>query len=201
VLVPRRSAADALKTRESIVSRARDVASVDGLEGVTIGRLAGDLGMSKAGVIGHFGSKVELQRAALQAASDRFTHDVLGPANGMRPGLARLLTICDAWVTHLTRPAFPGGCFFTAASCEFDGRPGVVHDEVRDGIRRWRKRLAREVEAAIAGGELDAGLDPEQAAFELYAVSMALNQEVQMLGNGRAAALARRAMRRVLGVS
>src|SRR5438045_6354828 len=116
--------------------------------------------MSKAGVIGHFGSKVELQRAALRAAQDVFIRDVLGPANGMRPGLSRLLTICDAWVTHVTRPAFPGGCFFTAASCEFDGRPGAVHDDVRTGIRRWRKRLQREIEAAIEAGELDASLDP-----------------------------------------
>jgi AcrR family transcriptional regulator len=199
--VPRRSAAEALKTRETIVVRARDVASVDGLEGVTIGRLAGELGMSKAGVIGHFGSKVELQRAALQAAQEVFVRDVLGPANGMRPGLARLLTICDAWVAHVTRPAFPGGCFFTAASCEFDGRPGVVHDEVRAGVRRWRARLRREIEGAIASGELDASLEPDQAAFELYAISMGLNQEVQLFGDRRAAARGRRAMRRVVGAA
>jgi len=183
------------------VSRARDVASVEGLEGVTIGRLADDLGMSKAGVIGHFGSKLELQRAALHAAQEVFTREVVGPADGMGPGLPRVLTICDAWIAHVTRPAFPGGCFFTAASVEFDGRPGVVRDEISDGLRRWRAYLRREIAAAVAAGEIDAAVDPEQAAFELYAVTMGLNQEVQLFGDRRGAGRARRAMRRILGAA
>jgi AcrR family transcriptional regulator len=199
--MPRRSAAEALRTRESIVEHARDVASVEGLEGVTIGRLADELGMSKAGVIGHFGSKVELQRAALRAAQDVFAREVVGPADGMRPGLARLLTICDAWVAHVTRPAFPGGCFFTAASVEFDGRPGVVRDEIRTGLRRWRTFLRREVASAIEAGEIGADVEPDQAAFELYAVIMGLNQEVQLFGDRGAAGRGRRAMRRILGAA
>jgi AcrR family transcriptional regulator len=199
--VARRSAAEAERTRESIVERARDLASVEGLEGVTIGRLADELGMSKAGVIGHFGSKLELQRAAVRAAGDVFSHEVVGPANGMRPGLARVLTICDAWVSYCTLPAFPGGCFFTAASIEFDGRPGVVRDEIRDGIRRWRNYLRREIAAAIDAGDIDRSVDAEQASFELYAVIMGLNQEVQLFGDRRGPGRARRAMRRVLGVA
>lgn len=200
--MPRRSVADALKTRESIVERARDVASVDGLEGVTIGRLAGDLGMSKAGVIGHFGSKTELQLAALAAAGEIFTREVFGPGEALPPGRERVLAICDAWVAHVTRPAFPGGCFFTAASFEFDGRPGAVHDEIQRGIRRWRRVLAREIGAAIELGGLDPGLDPAQAAFELYAVVMAVNQEVQLFGDRRGGReRGRRAMRRVLGAA
>jgi AcrR family transcriptional regulator len=200
--VPRRSVADALKTRDSIVERARDVASVDGLEGVTIGRLADDLGMSKAGVIGHFGNKTELQLAALAAAGEVFTRQVFGPGEVLPPGRERVLAICDSWVAHVTRPAFPGGCFFTAASFEFDGRPGVVHDEIRRGIRRWRRVLAREIGAAIEAGELDSELDPEQAAFELYGVAMGVNQEVQLFGDRRGGREhGRRAMRRVLGAA
>jgi AcrR family transcriptional regulator len=199
--VPKRSVADALKTRDSIVLRARDVASVEGLEGVTIGRLADDLGMSKAGVIGHFGTKTELQRAALESAQETFTRDVVGPSEGMERGLSRLLAICDSWVAHVSRPAFPGGCFFTAASCEFDGRGGPVHDEVRDGIRLWRRVLAREVRGAVESGELDDSVDPKQAAFELYALIMGLNQEIQLFADAQGPARARRAMRRVLGVA
>jgi len=178
-----------------------EVASVDGLEGATIGRLAGDLGMSKAGVIGHFGTKTELQRAALARAGEVFTRDVLGPAEGMPPGLDRVLAICDAWVAHVTRPAFPGGCFFTAASTEFDGRPGPVHDDIRDGLWQWRRVLRREVKGAIAAGELAADLDPDQAAFELYAIVMGLNQEVQLFGASASPERGRRAMRRVLGAA
>src|SRR3954471_24192764 len=116
--MPRRSNAEAARTRAAIIDRAVQTASVEGLEGVTIGRLADDLGMSKAGVIGQFGTKTQLQRGALDSARERFTRDVLGPAEGMERGLERLLTICDSWVAHVSLPAFPGGCFFTAASCE-----------------------------------------------------------------------------------
>jgi AcrR family transcriptional regulator len=189
-----------MKTRATIVTHAMNVASLQGLEGVTIGRLADDLRMSKAGVIGQFGTKTDLQRAAVDAAGAVFTREVYGPAEGIAPGLVRVLTICDAWIAHVTRPAFPGGCFFTAASTEFDGRPGPVHDMVRDGLRRWRRVLRREVQAAIDAGELDAGLDADQVAFELYAIAMGLNQEVQLFGDRRGgAARGRRAMRRVLG--
>src|SRR5438067_3096954 len=146
----RRSVADALLTRQSIVRRATDVASVEGLEGVTIGRLAGDLHMSKAGVIGHFGTKAGLQREALLAASERFVRDVWEPAADERPGLARLLAVCDNWVAHVSRPAFPGGCFWTAAACEPDGRRGPARDELVARPQACRRPLRRDLRIAAA---------------------------------------------------
>ena len=199
--MPRNSAAEAQKTRESIVARATDVASVEGLEGVTIGRLASDLGMSKAGVIGHFGSKVELQLSALDAASEAFVEAVWMPAAERAPGLPRLLAICDAWVGYTSRPPFKGGCFFTAASTEFDGRGGPVHEAVQKRGHQWHKVLRREVVAAIEAGELPAELDPDQAVFELEAIPMGLNQSLQLHGDRRAPTRARRAMRRALGLA
>src|SRR5947209_7285203 len=147
--MPRKSAAEAVKTRESIVSRAVEVASIDGLEGVTIGRLAGDLAMSKAGVIGHFGSKTELQLAALEQASETFRREVWLPAAEEPPGLARLLTVCDNWIAHITGTAFPGGCFWTSASVEYDARQGPLHEQVQAGLERWRVTLRHDVKAAI----------------------------------------------------
>src|SRR5829696_9180499 len=142
--MPRRSAADTARTRAAIVDRAVDLASVEGLEGLTIGRLAGDLEMSKAGVLGHFGTKEELQLAALEAAIGIYAREVWAPASGAKPGRARLLAIADAWLDYLSRDVFPGGCFVTAASCEFDDRPGRVRDTLSDAYGRWLDLLADE---------------------------------------------------------
>src|SRR4051794_3379134 len=111
--MPRRSNAEAAQTRVAIIERAVETASIEGLEGVTIGRLAGDLGMSKAGVIGHFGNKTDLQREALHRAWEIFLEQVWDPAAAKPRGMARLTTIADSWVEHLTHCPFPGGCFMS----------------------------------------------------------------------------------------
>src|SRR3954462_4353988 len=123
--MPRRSNAEAAQTRASIIDRAVRTASIEGLEGVTIGRLADDLGMSKAGVIGHFGNKTDLQRAALQEARRIFTAEVWTPAEAKPDGLPRLRAVCDAWIGHITHSPFPGGCFMCTAATEWDSREGV----------------------------------------------------------------------------
>jgi AcrR family transcriptional regulator len=192
--MPRRSAAAALETRRSIVDRAVDVASVEGLEGLTIGRLAGDLDMSKAGVIGHFGTKEKLQLAALERAVEIFRREVWEPAAGTDPGLARLRAIADAWISYLERGVFPGGCFLTAASTEWDGREGPVRDSVRSTLALWLGVLA--ADAARAG--LD---DPGQVAFEMNAVAMGLNQALQLDLDPQAPERARRAMTRLLAAA
>src|SRR5437773_2265693 len=109
--MPRRSMAEAARTHDAIIDRAVELASTDGLEGLTIGRLASDLRMSKAGVIGHFGSKEELQLATLEEAIARWTDLVWRPAEDQPPGLPRLQAIADAWSTFLGACPFPGGCF------------------------------------------------------------------------------------------
>src|SRR3954462_5153780 len=109
--MPRRSAAEAAGTRESIIRRAADIGSVEGLEGITIGRLAGDLEMSKAGVIGHFGSKEELHLSPLAFAADLFREQVWEPSEELRPGLERLLAICEAWTRWAAWPFLSGGRF------------------------------------------------------------------------------------------
>ena len=196
---PRRSAADALETRGAIVARAVEVASTDGLEGLTIGRLAGDLKMSKAGVIGHFGSKERLQLAALDEAVAIFTRVVWEPLADRPAGLARLCAISEAWIAHLQSGVFPGGCFLTAASTEFDGRDGPVRERVAEALRRWRAVVEHDVRAAVAAGELPEETDPAQVWFEWNAAAMALNQALQLYGDAEAPARARRLMRRALG--
>src|SRR3954447_1785713 len=110
----RRSAAEAAQTRTAILDRSVALASLEGLEGLTIGRLAADLDMSKSGVLGHFGAKEELQLAVVDTAADIFAREVAAQAQDAKPGLPRLRAMCAAWVSYLERRVFPGGCFFTA---------------------------------------------------------------------------------------
>jgi len=197
--MPRRSNAAAAQTRAAIIDRAVQTASIEGLEGVTIGRLADDLGMSKAGVIGHFGNKADLQRAALEQANGIFTAQVWEPAADKPPGLRRLLAICDNWVSHITDSPFPGGCFMCTVATEWDAREGDLHDKVKKGWRLWLKVLAREAATARDAGDLPADADPDQIAFELNAIAMGLNQAIQLFEDRRAPARARQAVRRSLG--
>ena len=199
--MPRNSVAEAAKTRATIIDRAVQVASVDGLEGVTIGRLATDLGMSKAGVIGQFENKEDLQAAALDAASEIFIREVWEPVAEREPGLGRLLALCDSWIAHVAGSAFAGGCFWTGASIEYDARRSALRDRVEDEMQRWRKTLRREVRAAVETGELPADTDPDQIAFELQGLVMGLNQALRLFGDKRAPTRARRAVRRLLGVT
>ena|SRR5947209_7557973 len=196
--MPRRSNVEAAKTRAAIVDRAVHTASIEGLDGVTIGRLAGDLGMSKAGVIGHFGSKTDLQREALHRAWAIFAGEVWEPARKRAGGLPRLLSICDHWVGHLTNSPFPGGCFMCTVSTEWDAREGELRDEVREGWRLWQSTLRHEARRAIDQGELPPEADADQIAFDLMAIAMGLNQSIQLLQDRRAPSRARQAIRRVL---
>lgn len=195
----RRSAAEARDTRDAILREAADLASVEGLEGLTLGRLATKLGMSKAGVIGHFGSKEELQLATLDLAAGIFRERVWVPAEHHEAGLPRLLAICAAWVRYADQPSFRGGCFIAAVSFEFDGREGRVHDALAEWTGRWRRTVAREVQLAVEAGDLPATTDPEQAAWSLEALAAGMNPARQLHGDD-AAEWSLRAMRAVLGL-
>jgi AcrR family transcriptional regulator len=198
--MPRRSTAQVADSRAAIVAAAVDQASLYGLEGVTIGKLATELEMSKSGLIGHFGSKEGLQLAALAQAAAIFTREVWEPVEKRPPGTARLLALCDSWLSYLRRDVFPGGCFLTTASVEFDARSGPVHDAIAAQMRRWLGVLEAEVAAARAAGELPSDIDPADAAFALNAVAVGANCAYQLHRDRRALARARRAMHRVLGL-
>ncbi|WP_320669847.1 TetR/AcrR family transcriptional regulator [Patulibacter defluvii] len=197
---PRRSVAETRDTHREIVRHAAAVASVAGLEKLSLGGLARDLGMSKAGVAGHFANKEQLQLEAVEAAVAVFTEQVAGVVRDRPPGRAALLDALEAWFAYLERCPLPGGCFLTAAACEYDGRPGPVREAVADAIGRWGRLLRRNVVQAQADGELPAGLDPDQAVFVLQALGPGLNQAVQLHGDPRAGGYARAAARAALGL-
>ena len=182
------------RTRQAILEVAVDLASAEGLEGLTIGRLAAGLGMSKSGLFAHFGSKEELQLATVGAARAVFIREVVGPAFRAEKGLARLWRLCDIWLEYVRGEVFRGGCFFAAAAAEFDGRPGPVRDRVAEIMKEWLAALRRSVSEAQEAGQLRADADPAQLAFELNALEMGANWAFQLYGDRQAFARARAAM-------
>ncbi len=169
--MPRRSSTQVAGSRADTLDAAVELASVIGLEGVTIGLLADKLGMSKSGLVGRFGSKQQLQLAALELAAERFRRTVYEPAAGQPAGLPRLNAICDAWIDYLGNPPFPGGCFLTTASVEFDARPGPVNEAVKKVMHRWIDALEREAATAVRNQELPGGTDPKEVAFAVNALT------------------------------
>lgn len=184
--MPRRSAAEARTTIRRIVQAGVDKASVEGLYGLTIGNLADELGMSKAGVIGPFGSKDGLQAAVLDAAIERFVHAVVAPGAGQPAGRAALDQLLERWVNYLAAGPFPNGCFITAASCELDGRDGPLRERLREIVVAWRAVLHEQVLAAQR--ERSAAQRPaDEIVLALTGLAMAANQAIQLLGSDPAA--------------
>jgi AcrR family transcriptional regulator len=186
-------------TREAILRRAVDLASVEGLEGLTIGRLATELELSKSGLFRHFGSKEELQLATIERATALLRREVLTPAAAAEPGLDRLRALLEGYLSYLEREVLPGGCFLYAAGAEFDGRPGRVRDAVAAASREWGRELERQAELAREHGELSPDVDPGQLVFELGAYATRANSAFQLYGDRRAFDRARAAIARSLG--
>ena len=182
------------RTRQSILERAVDLASLEGLEGLTIGRLADDLGMSKSGLFAHFGSKEDLQLATVAAAGERFINEALRPALKAERGYPRLLAICQSWISYARRNVFPGGCFFAAASFEFDGRPGAVRDMIAKQMDEWIVAIEKAITMARDEGHLQPDIDPKQLAFEINSIFFGANFAYQLRGDKTAFDRATRAI-------
>jgi AcrR family transcriptional regulator len=183
------------RTRESILQAAADLASVEGLEGLTIGRLAAELGMSKSGLFAHFGSKEELQLATIDAARRRFVEHVVKPSRHLPRGRERLEMLLRDWLRYYRDQVFAGGCFFHTVKAEFDSRPtSAVRRVVTGDAREFLAFLTREVRKAQEAGDLDASVEAEQIAFELDALGAAAHQQFQLVHDPAVFDRAERAM-------
>jgi AcrR family transcriptional regulator len=198
--MPRRSAAAVADTRSEVLDVALRRASIDGLEGLTIGTLADEVAMSKSGLHGLFGSKEELQVATFERAVVDFTREVWQPVARREAGLPRLLALIDRWLAYHRRRALPGGCLVTTATIEFDARPGPLREAVARARRRMHAVLEADIRTAVEAGDVPPGTDPADVAFTLYALASAASQAIQLEERG-ASARARRCMRAVLGRS
>ncbi|WP_063053613.1 TetR/AcrR family transcriptional regulator [Nocardia arthritidis] len=167
------------RTRATVLRQAVDIASLDGLDGLSFGRLAADTGLSKAGIQTLFRTKEDLQLAAVDHARDRFVEAVVEPARSAPHGVARLRALLDHWMVYAETPLFPGGCFRVATMAEFDSKPGPVRDALFRDQRAWVGLLARELRSAASAGEI-AELDADLVAFQIDAVLCATNTALRL---------------------
>ncbi len=183
------------RTRRAILAKAVDIASAEGLEGLSIGRLATELGVSKSGLFAHFGSKQELQLETIDTAAEIFEERVWLPVTDVDPGLPRLLALMDSWLEYFRVGVFSGGCFFSNAHHEFDSRPGPIHDQIANQKQRWMEAIVSHVRQAQKLGQIRTDVEPEQLAFELDAAGVLANSLWQLNHDQRAFARARTAIR------
>jgi AcrR family transcriptional regulator len=196
----RRPRADGERTRSAILRAAASLATVDGLEGLSIGNLAAAIGMSKSGLYAHFGSKQELQLATVQEAGRIFADEVVQPALAAPPGLAQLAAVCEAFFEHLRRRTFPGGCFFAGAALEMGTRPGPVKDAVAGFQAGFVDLLRGFAATAIEQNQLPPGENPDHLAFELNGICLAADANFVLHDNPAVLDLARQVVRRRLGL-
>jgi AcrR family transcriptional regulator len=195
----RRVRADGERTRNAILRAAASLATVDGLEGLSIGNLAAAIGMSKSGLYAHFGSKQELQLATVEEAGRIFADEVVQPALAAPAGLAQLAAVCEAFFTHLQRHTFPGGCFFAGAALEMGTRPGPVKEAVAAFQGRFVDLLRGFAATAIKQNELAADEDPSLLAFELNGIILAADTNFVLHDDPAVLDVARQVVRRRLG--
>jgi AcrR family transcriptional regulator len=182
-------------TKQLILNRAVRVASTLGLDGLTIGKLAEQLGLSKSGLFAHFDSKEGLQIEVLRTASAQFTDEVIRPALKAPRGKARLDSLFEHWMRWATGVFLPGGCLFVTAAVELDDRPGPARDFFAMVQKQWFETRARVVRTAVESGELKADTDSEQFSHDLYAIMLGYHYAARLLEDPRAQERARNAYR------
>ena len=198
-LVGRKPRADGVESRRTILLAAAELATTRGLEGLSIGELAQHIGMSKSGLYAHFKSKEELELATIETAARIFERDVLGPASESPGGLGRVLALSEAFLRHLERRVFPGGCFFATVSVQLAARPGRPRDRVTELLqKRWLEQFAEALGQAVVGGELPRDTDIDQMVFEITAMLVRANFTWIVTGDTRVLDQARIGIRHVL---
>jgi len=186
------------RTQNEILAHTVKIASAEGLAGLTIGRLAEELRMSKSGLFAHFRSKQKLELATIDRAWEIFSEEVLLPAGNSREGIERLWRVCDLWLKHIENEVFPGSYFFTGAFFECAGRSGPVPERLTEAVQEWFRGLRDSVRAAQEHDEIDSEADPERITFELLGMLVGA-QWHRLLGDGGAFRKARTAIFQLLG--
>jgi AcrR family transcriptional regulator len=194
----RRQRSDGARTRAAILDAATRLASVEGIEGLSLGRLAGELGVSKSGLYAHFGSKEQLQLETIDAAMEIFGREVIVPTYAAPEGVGRLEALFDAFFIYVESWVFPGGCFFAGLLAEMDARSGPVHEKVVAMQRDWIAEFNSYAEGALKLGQLRPGTDVAQLVFELYACMEMSNYHFVLFRDPAALDRGRRAVARIL---
>jgi AcrR family transcriptional regulator len=194
----RKRRSDGERSRRAILNEAAKLATVEGLSGLSIARLADAVGMSKSGLFAHFGSKEELQLATIERASEIFAADVVDPAFAEPTGMGRLSALADRFLDHVERQVFPGGCFFASVATEMDTHPGPVRDKAFEVVEDWTGHIVAAARSAQDEGAISASEDVEQLAFEIDAYLLLANAAFVISGERAPLDRARRAIERRL---
>jgi AcrR family transcriptional regulator len=197
----RKRRSDGERSHQAILEEAARMATVDGIEGLSIGRLAEAVGMSKSGLFAHFGSKEELQLATVDAATDLFAETVTEPALAKPSGLGRLRGLVEGFLHYVEVDTFPGGCFFASVLAEVDMRPSPVRDRMVQFLGDWLGEIEAAVRDAQAEGDLDPSEDPAQLTFEIEAAAFLANAQYVVLRSSEPLERARRAIDRRLAAA
>ena len=184
------------QTRDTVMVHAVQIATREGLEALTIGRVSESAGIAKASLLGHYGSKEQLQLATLDAGAQRFIDSIVLPASQLPAGILRLRSTLERWLTQISE--VEGGCLFASVAAEFDSRPGAVRTRIREMIALWQATLAAQVVEAKQLKHLSATVDPEQLVFALYGIELSLNLRVQLFDDHEALVRARAALTTLL---
>jgi AcrR family transcriptional regulator len=185
-------------SRSTVMRLAVDIASVEGLEGLSIGTLASGAKLSKSGVVALFGTKEQLQLAAIEAAREIFINAVIAPALAVTGGRARLDALLEGWIQYSESRVFAGGCFFAAAMAELGSRPGPLRDAVADQMEAWADTLRRVITRAVDHGELEPVAEIDQLVFEIRALLDGANTDSLLTGSSEPYARVRSALTRLL---
>jgi AcrR family transcriptional regulator len=197
----RRTRADGAKSREAILHEAGQLATIEGIGGLSIGGLAEAVGMSKSGIFAHFGSKEELQLATIETASDVLEEKVIAPARAPATGLERLRSLADNFLGYVEDGVYPGGCFFASVASETAARPGPVRDAAVETLNGFYAGLVQAVRDAQAEGTIDRSEDPEQLAFEVDSFLLLANLRFVLSRDSAALESAREALDRRLAAA
>jgi AcrR family transcriptional regulator len=190
---------DGERSRKAILEAAARLATVEGIDGLSIAGVADAVGMSKSGLFAHFGSKEELQLATVEIAREIFAEQVTAPAAEDPTGIGRLRALCERFFRHVEDRVFPGGCFFASLAADVGGRRGPVRDAVVEVLDGWLDLLEQAARDAQAEGALDPAEDPAQLAFELEGLLLVANMQFVLHGRPATMERARRAIERRLG--
>ena len=186
------------RTRAAILDAGFHIVSKAGLDGLTIGTLAEATGLSKSGLFAHFGSREELLLAVLAHGQVEFTEVVFKPAMDHPRGTPRLRAMFVNWLDWTESAELPGGCPMIGGATEFDDKPGPVRDLLAGGQRTWIETLKRGVRQAVEEGQMVAGTDPEQIAFEMFGIALVVHHHRRLLGYSKARARALAALESLL---
>lgn len=184
-------------TRASILSMALELASREGLEGLTIGSLAERMSMSKSGVFAHFGSREDLQIEVLKLYNYQFEQEVFYPSLAAPRGLPRLQSLFTRWVDRVSQE-IAAGCIYISGAVEYDDRPGPIRDQLVAMVQAWQGALQRAASQAMSEGQLSAASDPRQLVFETYGLVLALHHDARFMQNLDAVQRAQRGFQRLL---